>query len=139
MPAGFFSMASSLKLSATELRQMTKWPDAVVLEFLSLQQQVGSIINNITNITNITGEGSTQLNLAQINNLNRALTALQEAQTAFDSLPARIAGVERNLERADADLSQSLQPLLGAVGGLRGKVASQGDALANLQQEFAGG
>jgi hypothetical protein len=39
--------ATAMQLSATELRQLTKWPDPVIVEFLSLQgnaNESGSVI-----------------------------------------------------------------------------------------------
>ena len=131
-------MATSLKLSATELRTMTKWPDAVVLEFLSLQGSVSEItevinivINNVT--TAITLESQNQAGVAT---LNRALVTLREQVSALDTLPGKIANLKRDLLR----VSNANQEQDAALGALNTKVTSnkrdQRRLIENLNEQL---
>jgi hypothetical protein len=98
-----------LKLSATELRELTNWNEAVILEFLSLQSAVSTIINNINIVTN---------NFEASNTVN---------------LQAQVTGLRRGL----LDLQQLLEGL--NLVRLQARITNNSDALANLQQEVAGG
>jgi len=113
---------TSLQLSADELRQLTGWKDAVIYEFLSLQAGVQEITQNINVVINNTDMVLTleSQSTARVTELSKQLVLLQEALSAFDAVPTKVASMKRDLQRTITNNHE----LLSALNSLITKVAS---------------
>ncbi len=131
---------SSLQLSAFELRNLTKWPDPVIQEFLSLQAGVQNITENINivinNIDLVMGAGSQTL--SWINQLRGTIALLQEQAAATDSLVSKIAANKRDSLRVINDLAEQLSSVQAVNSRLYAKITANTDSLLNLQEEMNG-
>jgi len=131
---------SSLKLSANELRTMTKWPDPVIYEFLALQGAVSNITNIINIVINNGDSTSSIVSVlqAQVNNLNRTAAQLEEQIAGLDD-GALLQAQLNSLNRALAQFQEQFTGTAALVAHNQARIDRQAVALANLQQELAGG
>jgi hypothetical protein len=131
--------ATALQLSATELKSLTKWPDAVIYEFLSLQAGVKNITENINIAINNTAIALTleSQSTARITELSRAVVQLEEQVHAFDALRSMNANLKLDL----LVTINNNRELLAALTSLIAKVASnkrdQQRIINNLTEELA--
>ena len=77
----------TLRLSAIELKEMTKWPDPMIEEFLSLLDNLNSLIvsnNTITTIVDETvqvsteGQGQIGWIISRMKNLGKDIAAVEQ-------------------------------------------------------------
>lgn len=135
-----FTSATALNLDASELRRLTKWPDPVIEEFLSLQGSISNVINNINIvINNITGvQGDVNLSIAKNAALARVVDNLNQETSALTSLITGESSTRRDLSRYMTNLRQLIEPL----NAIPFKVASQKRDLMRtinkVRQENAG-
>lgn len=160
--------ATALQLDASELRKLTKWPDPVIEEFLSLQRSVSSVVNNINIIINNTSSVTGDINLSLAKNtalakelanmlneqaaiaqlvsnesasrrdLERVINNLRQFVQPLNSLPAKVANMKRDIVRLINNLSALNASLLSQNNGLQAKVTMLEDQVSNMKQELAG-
>ena len=105
-------MASgSLSLSADDLRILTKWPDSVIVEFLSLQAGVENITQNINIVIN-----------------NTDVVMALEAQSS-----ARITALSREIDQ----IKQSVEVIGAAAANVSARISAQSDQIASIMQQVA--
>lgn len=128
--------ATTLQLDASELRKLTKWPDPVIEEFLSLQRSVMSVVNNINvvinNVTSVTGD--INLNLAKISTLSKEFDNAKQENAALTHLINSTESDRRDLLRAINKLDSSIQPLNAMPAKLAGVKRDLGRTVSNLAQ-----
>lgn len=128
--------ATTLQLSATELKALTGWNDPVIVEFLSLQGGMAEV----TQIVNIVIEQVTQNNttLAHtnivVNNLQGILGTMGQALEGLQSMATRLAASSAAMQREIASLSQSLEMANSANAMLRTALRTQAQVIDSQEQ-----
>lgn len=131
--------SGSLALSADDLRRMTKWPDALIEDYLSLTRSVGDITTNINIVVQeIAAEaGSSAQNFALIAELQKSLVTIGEQVSALDAIPSQIANNKRDILRQVVALQEQaadFSPLIAKVASLRRDLTGLIDGLAQQSQ-----
>lgn len=135
-----FTSATALNLDASELRRLTKWPDPVIEEFLSLQGSISNAINNINIVINNINsvQGDVNLSLAKNSALARSLGNLTQQNAALASLISAAAATGRDVSKIVAGMAQSNAALLSRNNALQAKLNVMKDQMASMRQEMAG-
>lgn len=114
--------STALSLSAPELRQLTKWDEKVIIEFLSLTGQVKEVSNIVeVVVNNISAIISESQNYGgSISRLNKGLADLAgELSAGADSRPALVA-----LAREVQDMSQLVAVLQASKRPVRATITN---------------
>ena len=90
------SRGTTLQLSATELRALTNWPDAVIVEFLSLQANnyvSGSVVIPLgdTSVTVTASVNATSIIMATVAQADTTMKSCAAAMRAAFSICSRVA------------------------------------------------
>ena len=102
----------TLRLNATELKEMTKWPDPMIEEFLSLLDNLNNLIqsnNTITTVVDETEQLGTEVQgqigwvISRMRAMGRHIDAVEElvAHPTVASRDDRVGVVAGRLARAD--------------------------------------
>lgn len=112
----------ALKLSATDLKNLTNWTDPVIQEFLSLTKTMSEIIiiSNTTNNYLTTVMSQEGQNSAYLNTLRKNFTELQEKVATLNAALTKIATTRTDLTRAINQVDERLS----IVGTLVSKVSN---------------
>jgi hypothetical protein len=127
--------SSTLSLSADDLRQLTKWPDSVIIEFLSLQSGVQNVTENINIVINNT---DMVLNLesqsaARVAALSKELEQLREITQGFDAVVARLSA---KITTQAAEMSDLIEQASAANNSLLARLNREISKREDLEQEL---
>ena len=131
--------STALQLSADELRSLTKWPDSVIIEFLSLTGAVSDITNNINIVINNVDSVMTMeaQNLPMIQALRNAQASIQQQVDSLNAIPAKVAGIRRDLSNALHDQAEAISGWEALVAALKAKISAQDIVIDNLIQQVS--
>lgn len=128
--------STELQLSAAELAAMTKWPAAVIEEFLSLtdgireiNQSMIIINNNVSTIVSMESQ-----NRPQVQAIKRAETELQQQVYALAAIPGRLAALNKAVTARMKSLEQLMTAMQAQQAQMQAAVSSQSDQIDGLEQ-----
>lgn len=131
--------ASTLQLSATELKALTGWNDSVIIEFLSLQGGMTEVTQNISIVINNVAQAFTEisLNTANIATMEKQFQPIREQIAELNSLHAKVANMKRDVLRLVNNIVQEGAATLALARQAQAKVESLEDQIIALTQSGA--
>lgn len=131
--------ATTLQLSATELKALTGWNDSVIIEFLSLQGGMTEVTQNISIVINNVAQAFTEisLNTANIATMEKQFQPIREQIAELNSLHAKVANMKRDVLRLVNNIAQEGAATLALARQAQAKVESLEDQIIALTQSGA--
>lgn len=125
----------SLLLSATELKAMTKWPDALIYEFLSLQSSVQEITQTINIVVQEVTQNIVNQMLVQIDSLSSVvINNAEEASENSASIGALKSGLN-SLQASMSQLAEQQAEALSLSAQLQAFLSRTASQVQDLQQQ----
>lgn len=128
--------ATTLQLSATELKTLTGWNDSVIIEFLSLQGGMTEVTQNISIVINNVAQAFSEisLNTANIANMEKQFGPIQQQIASLDSMQSKVADLKRDLIALINNIAQEGQQTLSLARQAQAKAQELQDQINDLTQ-----
>lgn len=128
--------ATTLQLSATELKALTGWNDPVIVEFLSLQGGMAEVTQNISIVINNVAQAFSEIsmNTANIVSLERQLQPIQQQVASLGATQSKVANLKRDLIALINNIAQEGQQTLSLARQAQAKAQELQDQINDLTQ-----